>query len=172
MARHTRCIPRALIVFAALVGGLLGSTTAGAMSQAPVRVHYDHAGLTTVDVRNGTLTYVWQTRKGGKLVHAQSLEAYDEHRVSRPLTPGQERWLAGWIQRRRVFGMRKRYPPADPRSYGSAFVSKLRVQFGARNHQVAWDGTSRAPGPNAAAIELVQWAAGIARAKAGAAKKG
>jgi len=132
---------------------------------AGLSVHYGHAVLTDVDVEGAELQYVWHTLKRGPRAHQQSLAAYDRHEAKKRLTPGQQAWLRGWARKHQVFVFKPKYASGDPRSYGAAFVSQLRVRQEGQTCTVQWDDTSRAPGPNAAAGELVDWAAKLAGAR-------
>jgi hypothetical protein len=142
-----------------------GEAQAAMAQQRPaeVSVHFGHAGLITVDVEGALLRYTWHTLKEGPKIPVQSLQAYDRHEACRTLSPTQQRWVKGWLEKHRVFRFRPKYPSGDAHSYGAAFVSRLQVRQGERVRSVEWDGTSRAPGPNAAADELVGWARKITR---------
>lgn len=113
--------------------------------------------LSSVTIRDGQVTYVWFTPKH-KPTLEQSLEAYDKHIARTTLTPSGKAWLMAWTRRHRVFSFARRYAPAQPRSYGSAFVTRLTVQKGGRTLQSTWDETSRAKAPEAAAGALAAWA--------------
>jgi len=149
-----------LLLLAAVPAKAAGRGRAATAGQQPagVSVHFSSAGLTAVDVEGATLHYVWHTLKEGPISHVQSLQAYDRHEARRSLSPSQQQWVARWIEKHRVFRFRPKYPSGDAGSYGAAFASQLKVRRGGRTRTAAWDGTSRAPGPNKAAGELVEWA--------------
>jgi len=149
-----------LFLFAVVLSGALcGCRLAGLGAQeAPLTIAYNRAGLTIIDVKDGRLSYTWHTLKRNLRVPRQDMSSYDRHGFEAQLTSAQQQLLRDWVARRQVLTFAKRYPPADPDSYGAAFHYSLSVAHRGKARSVAWDGTSKCPQVNQAADALVRMA--------------
>ena len=96
------------------------------------RVEYGNAGLVKIDIdgkRIVLVLYARDPRPEGQIDSAQDMSGYKPHTYSAPLTKERRDWVEAWAVRDSVFGLRKRYPSRG-RTYATAFVTRLEVDFG------------------------------------------
>ena len=100
--------------------------------------------LTSVRLKDGTLTYVWHTVKPGKEPSANPAN-YDAHTLTRALSDKELGRFGGWIDARRVFSLPKKFGKEDSAQYAVTMGSGLVVTRGADRYEKTLDGRGEIP---------------------------
>jgi hypothetical protein len=116
----------------------------------PFSIHYNHAGLSMIVVKDGQLHHTWHSPRhfgeGEPMVMRQDLSSYDRYEAHIWLTQQEMKLFQDWIAEHKVFLFKPFYESAsEGRSYGAAFKTTLTVTQGAKTHAISWTGDSKIP---------------------------
>ncbi|OGP89904.1 MAG: hypothetical protein A2031_06710 [Deltaproteobacteria bacterium RBG_19FT_COMBO_43_11] len=113
-------------------------------------IHYNHAGLRTIEVKEGQLHYVWHSSRifgeGEPQVMRQDMKTYDRYEAHIWLTQQDLVVFQNWIAEYNVFKINTAYPSASGnKSFAAAFTTSLSVAQEGKAHSVSWAGDSVIP---------------------------
>ena len=116
----------------------------------PFSIHYNHAGLRKIEVRDGQLHYIWHAlrhfRKGEPMVLRQDLSSYDRYEAHIWLSQQEMKRFQDWIAEYKVFQFKSVYkPPTELRTYGVVFKTSISVTQVDKIHAIEWTGDSEIP---------------------------
>jgi hypothetical protein len=144
-----------LVCCLAALGFLISGAPGSAAEKAEVfSIHYSHAGLREITIKDGRLKYSWVTgRIGGPVFPLGTLDDFDQHQMNVWLTDKEMGQFREWMVRHKVFDFKSGYPKRPGReTYGSAFHSVLTVEQKDKKQGISWTGHSQTPESLQAAV--------------------
>jgi hypothetical protein len=119
------------------------TTTPPAEAKRTVEVEF--AGwLTSVSLKDGTLTYVWHTVKPG-MERAMNPANYDRHEFSKRLSDAELARFSEWIDTRRVFSLPTKFEKEESTGYAVQAGARFFVSRGENRYEKKLDGRGEIP---------------------------
>ncbi len=121
------------------------STVSENSNRNSLSISFEHAGLESIVVFDGSLKHVWYTLKKDLIALQQSMSSYDRHEFNKKLTEEEINLFEKWINDCNIFTLPTDIPTRDEETYGSAFITSFEVKFGEKVYKAGWTGDSNVP---------------------------